>query len=76
MAEPSYKTTNMSKMLDDLSEMVYGRSATSSIRGDTCLACGEPAVEFTDALSKREFSISGLCQKCQDDVFAPDEEDE
>lgn len=75
MAEPSYKTTNMSKMLDDLSNMVYGRSATSSIKADICLACGGQAVEFTDALSRREFSISGLCQKCQDDVFAPDEEE-
>jgi hypothetical protein len=76
MAEPSYKTTNMSKMLDDLSKMVYGRSASESIKADVCLACGGEAVEFTDALSKREFSISGLCQKCQDIAFAPDEEDE
>jgi hypothetical protein len=76
MAKPSYKTTNMSEMLDTLSKMLYGHSATSSIKADICLACGKPAVEFTDALSRREFSISGLCQKCQDVVFAPDEEDE
>lgn len=25
--------------------------------------------EFKDALSKKEYSISGFCQKCQDDTF-------
>ena len=25
--------------------------------------------EFKDEISHREFKISGLCQKCQDDVF-------
>lgn len=26
-------------------------------------------VEFRDALSKKEFEISGMCQKCQDKEF-------
>ena len=26
--------------------------------------------EFTDALSEREYQISGLCQSCQDKIFA------
>lgn len=25
--------------------------------------------DFRDDLSRKEFSISGLCQKCQDEVF-------
>ena len=25
--------------------------------------------EFRDELSRKEFGISGLCQKCQDEVF-------
>ena len=25
--------------------------------------------EFRDSLSKREYNISGLCQKCQDKTF-------
>lgn len=25
--------------------------------------------EFNDELSKKEYKISGLCQKCQDDFF-------
>lgn len=31
--------------------------------------CGSPVREFRDALSEREFQISGLCQDCQDSVF-------
>ena len=27
------------------------------------------AEEFKDALSMKEFKISGICQKCQDKVF-------
>lgn len=34
-----------------------------------CVMCGGPATEFKDALSKKEYGISGLCQKCQDDIF-------
>jgi hypothetical protein len=28
--------------------------------------------DFKSSLSKREFSISGLCQKCQDEIFGKD----
>ena len=36
-----------------------------------CPFCGESvsALDFRDALSAKEFKISGLCQKCQDDTF-------
>lgn len=40
-----------------------------------CPFCGKPVDpnSFRDELSKREFQISGLCQKCQDDFFGADE---
>ena len=36
-----------------------------------CPTCGDPINEnsFKDALSRKEFEISGMCQKCQDKVF-------
>lgn len=36
-----------------------------------CPLCGNPVnfEDFRDDLSRREFKISGLCQKCQDEVF-------
>lgn len=38
-----------------------------------CPFCGRIPGDFKDALSKREFEISGLCQQCQDDTFGPPE---
>jgi len=36
-----------------------------------CPFCKKPIVkdEFKDELSEKEYKISGLCQKCQDDMF-------
>ena len=39
-----------------------------------CPTCSEPVVSFRDELSAREYSISGLCQTCQDSVFGIDGE--
>ena len=36
-----------------------------------CPLCTEPIKmeDFRDELSKKEFKISGMCQKCQDKIF-------
>ncbi len=39
-----------------------------------CAWCGGDASTFTDALSKKEYEISGLCQSCQDETFGEPEE--
>lgn len=41
----------------------------------TCACCHKIAVAFTDELSVAEYKISGLCQVCQDDLFAESEDD-
>lgn len=67
MAEPSEKSVELTNFF----EAITGR--TTAIRGDVCirkpLGCGGPAADFRDIISKKEYTISGLCQKCQDDVF-------
>jgi hypothetical protein len=76
MADPSDKAPELTNFL----ESVAGR--TSAIKGDVCVpapfGCGGPATEFRNELSRREYRISGLCQKCQDSVFGSmgDDEDE
>jgi hypothetical protein len=35
----------------------------------TCILCGERAVLFRSASSQLEYSVSGLCQECQDRLF-------
>ena len=40
-----------------------------------CPTCGKPITLFRDALSLKEYHISGMCQECQDSVFNSDEEE-
>jgi len=39
-----------------------------------CPLCGAPIrlEDFKDESSRKEFKISGLCQKCQDEIFGND----
>jgi hypothetical protein len=41
-----------------------------------CPRCKQKPGPCKDALSRREFEISGLCQACQDIVFAPPQEED
>jgi hypothetical protein len=75
MAKPTWKTEGVRKALDEMTSDIYGRSGSNAIENDICVSCGEPAVEFTDELSRREYAISGLCQKCQDNIFNYDEDE-
>lgn len=57
--------------VEELLESMSGR--TTSIKSGTCvpapIGCGLPITGFSDALSQKEYQISGLCQECQDSVF-------
>lgn len=39
-----------------------------------CPLCGEMVGAFTDALSQREYEISGMCMDCQTDIFCDEPE--
>jgi hypothetical protein len=47
-----------------------GGDVEQAIRQDVCISCHGPATEFKDELSRREFSLSGFCQACQDRIFS------
>lgn len=49
--------------------MNYNNS--SEVVKPLCPFCGKPVDinSFRDSLSLKEFTISGLCQSCQDDFF-------
>lgn len=41
-----------------------------------CPTCDKPIAEdefFRDELSRKEFKITGMCQKCQDETFRKEE---
>jgi hypothetical protein len=69
MAVPSKKEIGMEKILDEVSNKMYGRKRTGSIKGNICITCGDNVDGFRDRLSEKEYTISGMCQKCQDSVF-------
>jgi hypothetical protein len=67
MAIPSDKSVK----LDAMFGMMTGKDRRKTIMSDTCIQCGDPATHFNDDLSRKEYTISGLCQRCQDDVWVP-----
>lgn len=67
MAEPTKKHPEMEKLIDATNPS--GRKRVGSIRGNICAWCGKPATEFRDELSRKEYTISGFCQECQDETF-------
>jgi len=40
-----------------------------NLKKHKCLWCGKRVEGFRDYLSLKEYSISGLCQECQDRTF-------
>lgn len=69
MATPSPKNIEVEVALEELSKKLWKRTRRESIEGDICLTCGATATEFRDELSQKEYTISGMCQKCQDEWF-------
>ncbi len=61
-----------------LTKTFTGRSRTECVESLTCATCGQDClnVAFRDEVSFKEYKISGMCQKCQDDVFGVEEPDE
>lgn len=64
--EPSKKSEAVENLFTELT----GVDRRAEIKADRCTFCKQPATEFTDELSRKEYTISGLCQKCQDSVFS------
>jgi hypothetical protein len=72
MATPTPKHPAIADLLNKMgnrSEAIYSDRCVDEPYG-----CAGPATEFRDDLSRREYRISGLCQKCQDRVFGKSEE--
>lgn len=65
MAEPSRK----SEQVDGLIKEVFGIDRKDNIQKNLCVFCKKQADKFRDAASAKEFTISGICQECQDGVF-------
>lgn len=65
------RTEELQSFLEGFAKKCFGRSQTESKEKNICVFCGNPINmdDFRDRLSIKEYRISGLCQKCQDDTF-------
>jgi len=62
------RSEEMQKFLDEFTQNAFGRTQKDNV----CVTCGNDKIQpndFKDDLSRKEFSISHMCQKCQDSVF-------
>ena len=64
--------TNKSPEIRGFMDFLAGCDTEDRIKKNRCTMCGGSAIEFSDALSAREFQISGMCQDCQDSIFGDD----
>ena len=69
MAQPRPKSPAIESLLSTMS----GDNRAQAIRENRCInppfGCGGQAAEFRSPLDEQEYTISGLCQACQDKVF-------
>jgi hypothetical protein len=52
-----------------LKQLTGGVSRRQAVHEAFCVWCRGAATEFKDEISRREFTVSGLCQTCQDSFF-------
>ena len=65
MTEPSSKKPKLDLFLSALT----GKSREIQLASELCMTCDGDAKIFKDELSRKEYSISGMCQRCQDTVY-------
>ena len=55
---------------DIMKKMGFGK-AVEAVEQKKCQLCAKDIKmeEFKDKISKVEYKISGICQKCQDNIF-------
>lgn len=69
--------TEKSPGIDNFLKDGLGYDRKGSIKKDVCVICHNPVDEdsFRDALSLKEYKISGMCQDCQDKIFESFQDD-
>jgi hydrogenase maturation factor len=60
--------SNKSAEMKDAIEKIFP-GTLEAIHSGKCPTCGKEIGKFRDALSLKEYKISGTCQACQDSVF-------
>lgn len=65
--------SNLQKLKDDAARSIGGRTKAEAHEQAVCVFCQGAVTGFRDALSSKEYGISGMCQSCQDDFFTEED---
>jgi len=57
------------EFLDNFTKKNFDTTQAKAEKAKICVFCKKEITGFKDAISIREYEISGLCQECQDSVF-------
>jgi len=63
------KSQDITSLLNAMSYEIFGNTRTYALTAGICVSCEREATSFRDAISEKEYGISGFCQTCQDDIF-------
>jgi len=63
------RSKKVQEMVDKAAKSAFGMTLSEAIEKRICPFCKQKIGPFQDALSEKEYAISGLCQKCQDEIF-------
>lgn len=61
------------EVIDKLLTKLSGKDRIGTIELLKCTMCPNTDLKFKNAISRKEYSISGMCQQCQDKFFGKDE---
>jgi hypothetical protein len=61
--------SDLQQFKDDLAKSIYGQTTEDAKATGLCIQCKQPAFEncYSEA-GRREYRISGLCEKCFDSI--------
>jgi len=62
------KNEVIENLLEEFSKII-GTPRSIAFKTNTCVTCSGEANDFRDATSKKEYTISGMCQPCQDKIW-------
>jgi len=62
--------------IESLLSKLTGVSRVGAVAEASCVTCEGEASSFRDDVSRKEYTISGMCQSCQDSLFGVEEPDE
>jgi len=62
--------SNAHALYEVFSRPTYRSDYASAKARQTCIVCGRPAVRFRDPSARFEYTVSALCQQCQDHLFS------